>query len=130
MVLLTAEQIRQANDLPFEDVPVPEWGGVVRVRCMSGKARNDYETALERDKEGSPVIQNDVRTILSAASMVDDKGDQLFSAKEVKDLAAKSWTALQRVFEAALRLNGMSSKEASADQKNLPEEPGQGSSSS
>ena len=40
MKLLTGAAILAANDLPHEDVEVPEWGGTVRVWC-SKKRRHE-----------------------------------------------------------------------------------------
>ncbi|MFE3382837.1 hypothetical protein [Streptomyces anulatus] len=43
---LSAEQILDADDLAIEDVPVPEWGGTVRVKGMSGTERDRFEAGF------------------------------------------------------------------------------------
>ena len=43
---LTRDAILQATDLTFEDVAVPEWGGVVRVRGLTGTERDAFEASV------------------------------------------------------------------------------------
>ena len=46
--MLTREQILQSDDLPRETVPVPEWGGSVRIRTLSGADRDGYNFFMEQ----------------------------------------------------------------------------------
>ena len=57
MSLLSKEAILAAQDLPSEDVEVPEWGGTVRVRGLDGKGRDEYfmSQAVIRGGAGSGV---------------------------------------------------------------------------
>ena len=105
MMLLTKQEILAAVDIKSTDVPVPEWGGTVRVRTMTG---------LERDAMGTAMIGADgkadmstYRVRLVAACIVDDQGNQVFTAEDVTALGAKSAAALDRVFTAADALNQM-----------------------
>ena len=45
-MLLNKEQILNADDLTFEDVEVPEWGGTVRIRCLESTERDEFEQSL------------------------------------------------------------------------------------
>ncbi|MFH8369200.1 hypothetical protein [Streptomyces sp. NPDC018031] len=116
---LSAEQILDAQDLGIEDVDVPEWGGTVRVRGMSGTERDRFEAGfLGNDMKRLPKdkAMEHYRARLAAACLVDEKGGRLFrSAGEVKRLSEKSADALQRVVDVAMRLSGMSE----ADQEEL-----------
>jgi hypothetical protein len=47
-VVLTKEQILSADDIKTETVLVPEWGGDVIVRGLSGVERDAYEMAVYR----------------------------------------------------------------------------------
>jgi hypothetical protein len=108
---LSAEQILDADDLAHEDVPVPEWGGTVRVRELPGTERDKFEAQFV-GKDGASVRSEGLegfRARLAAASIVDENGKQLFrSAAETKRLGEKSGRALQRVCEVATRLSQMS----------------------
>lgn len=110
---LTADQILGADDLRSEDVEVPEWGGTVRVRGMSGAERDEFEagmlaenmTGVSKDK-----ALDNYRARLAALTMVDGDDNRLFrTAAEVKRLGKKSAEALTRVVEVASRLSGLSS---------------------
>ncbi len=46
MNILTKEAILAADDLPRETVLMPEWGGDVYVRTMSGTDRDAFESSL------------------------------------------------------------------------------------
>jgi hypothetical protein len=108
---LSAEQILDAEDLHFEDVPVPEWGGTVRVRELPGTERDKFEAQFV-GKDGASIRAEGLegfRARLAAAAIVDAEGKPLFrSVAETKRLGEKSATALQRVCDAAMRLSAMS----------------------
>ena len=112
---LSMQDIVSAQDVLTEFVPVPEWGGDVAVRMLTGLERDAFEAALVKvDAEGkrTPDLSN-LRAKLAAACMVDPvSGDRLFPDENLSQLAAKSATALDRVFKVAQRLNGMGDVEA------------------
>ncbi len=105
---LSAEQILGADDLAYEDVPVPEWKGTVRVRELPGTERDKFESQFV-GKDGASIRAEGMegfRARLAAAAIVDDNGKVLFrSAAETKRLGEKSAAALQRVCEVAMRLS-------------------------
>ena len=110
--LLTRDGILQANDLPFEDVDVPEWGGTVRVRTLTGKERDSFEESISqvRGKKTELRLAN-IRAKLAARSIVDEDGNRLFSDDDISALGKKSAAALDRVFAAARRLSGFTDED-------------------
>lgn len=92
----------------FEDVPVPEWGGVARVKALSGAERDRYEASLatQRGKKMQMDMTN-ARARLVAIAVIDEAGQPLFSPRDAEALGEKSAAALDRVFDAAMRLAGM-----------------------
>lgn len=108
---LSAEAILGSDDLEYRDVPVPEWGGTVRVRELPGTERDKFEQQFV-GKDGASVRAEGMegfRSRLAAASIVDEHGKPLFrSAAETKRLGEKSARALQRVCDVALELSKMS----------------------
>lgn len=102
---LTADDILAADDRLFEDVPVPEWGGVVRVRGLSGTERDKFEASL-LDRQGRPRTHN-ARAKLAQLCMVSESGQLLFSEEQVAALGRKSAAALGRVFDVAQKLSGL-----------------------
>lgn len=113
MGLLTRDAILGAVDLVHQDVDVPEWGGTVRVRMLTGTERDQFEasTMIRRGKKVDMNLVN-IRARLVAMCVVDEKGNQMFSDADVEALAKKSSMALHRVFEAARHLNGLTEEEA------------------
>lgn len=111
---LSAEQILGADDLPAEDVDVPEWGGIVRVRGLTGAERDKFEASfMSGDKMDSAAGLAMYRARLAAACIVDDEGKKMFrSDAEVKRLGAKSARALSRVVDVASRLSGLTESDA------------------
>lgn len=109
--LLSRDAILAADDLPYEDVPVPEWGGVVRVRGLSGKGRDEYLSSMAVMAGGQVVGQNTVNVSarLVAHCVIDpETGDPAFTQADIGKLGEKSAAALGRVFEVAARLSGLS----------------------
>lgn len=111
---LSAEEILGADDLGYEDVPVPEWGGTVRVRELPGTERDKFEAQFV-GKDGASIRAEGLegfRARLAAAAIVDADGKPLFrSAAETKRLGEKSAAALQRVVDVAMRLAGLTGQD-------------------
>lgn len=119
--MLGREEILAANDAKTEIVPVPEWGGSVRIKALNGKERDDYEeSVMIRGKKGSYEINpRRLRAKLVAVSLVDEKGAGLFTEDDVEGLAAKSAAALDRVFKAAQRLSGLGEEQIEEAKESL-----------
>ena len=129
MALLSKDQILAAEDLVTEDVEVPEWGGTVRVRMMTGAERDSFEDSLTQTK-GKNVKTNlaNLRARLVARTVVDEAGKRMFTDAEAGVLGQKSAAALDRVFEAARKLNGMTEADVEELTEDFPEEDGDASS--
>lgn len=108
MALLTRDAILQAQDLPTEDVEVPEWGGTVRVRALTGAERDAFEQSIveQKGKSTKMNLQN-LRAKLVALTVVDEEGNRIFNDADAKLLGQKSALALNRVFEVAQKLSGL-----------------------
>jgi len=111
--MLTRDSILQADDLPKESVDVPEWGGQVWVRTLSGTERDAFEQSMV-NKKNKPNMDN-VRARFAVLTICDEAGDRLFKAADADELGKKSAAALDRVFAVAQRLNGFSDQ----DQKDI-----------
>lgn len=115
MALLSKDQINAADDRQWEDVPVPEWGGEVRVLGLSGTQRNAYEASLvQLGPNGSVQRVNlaDSHARLLAVCLVDEDFKRLYSDKEIRELGAKSGAVLHRLHVVAQRLSGLGKKAA------------------
>lgn len=110
MALLSRDQIDAADDRQWEDVPVPEWGGEVRIVGMSGTARNAYQQELVvigSDGKPKSVNLDDQLAKLLAKCIVGEDGKRLYNDREVKALGAKNGAVLERLARVAKRLSGL-----------------------
>lgn len=106
---LSADDILNADDLGTEDVDVPEWGGKVRVRGLTGTERDQFEA---RFVEGKAKGFEAFSARLVAACAVDESGKRLFQGEAVtRRLGAKSAVAMARVSDVARRLSGFSEED-------------------
>jgi hypothetical protein len=124
--LLTKEAILAAEDRKSVDVPVPEWGGTVRVATIPALEQDRWVAVGNKNGE----MANDTfRIQYVALCCVDENGSRLFSTEDVAALGEKSSKAIQRVFEAASTLNGLSEAAISETEKNSKADQSDGSSS-
>ena len=119
MALLTREQIKATNDIETRTVEVPEWGGSVTVRSMTGKQRDAFEASfVQRTGKKTRVELHDIRAKLVAECAVDEHGNRLFTLDDVIWLTEKSAAALERLAEAARDVSGMTDDDLEELQKN------------
>ncbi len=116
MALLSKANILDKDDLKFEIVHIPEWGGDVKVITMSGFERDKFEASVS-GKNGGLNTQN-IRARLAAHTLVDDNGDPLFNESDLMKLGKKSSAALDRIFAVAQRLNLITNTEVENLAKN------------
>jgi hypothetical protein len=112
--LFNRSAIMAIQDLPTEDVRIPEWetGSEqvwIRVRGLTGKERDKYELSITVGKgQNKEINARNARAKLVVMCVVDEKGERLFSDDDVSWLGDKSAQALERIFDVARRLSGLS----------------------
>ena len=118
--LLTRQDILSIRDIRAEVVSVPEWGGDVKIKAMSGKERDAWESALFQIS-GKDVTMNkeNLRAKLVALTAVDEANVRLFTEADIEALGAKSAAALDRVYQASQRLSGLTPDDIKELEKNL-----------
>jgi hypothetical protein len=112
---LTAEDILNANDEVVRAVEVPEWGGRVWVRGLTGSERDLFENSIleGRGRNQSVNLKNFRAKLVVAATVKGEHNkERLFSdPTHVQRLGTKSARALQRVFDMAQELAGLNEKD-------------------
>jgi hypothetical protein len=114
--MLTKDQILAATQLPVEEVNVPEWGGTVFVRTMTGTERDQCEQAILTAKEKKRRLN--VRAMYAVRTIIDEKGNRLFADNDADELAKTSAKALDRIFGVALRMSGVKEEDIAELEKN------------
>ena len=118
-VELTKEAIFAVEDLRSERIDVPEWGGYLYIRTLKGWERDQFEQSMFEGigKTRKQKFEN-LRARLVALTVVNAKGERLFTAKEAKLLGEKSASALDKCFSVAQELNGMKAEDVEDMVKN------------
>ena len=106
---LSGEEILATQDIIEELLEVPEWHGTVRVRGLTGRERDAYEASLldQRGRSTKANLQN-ARAKLVVLSVVNADGSRKFTESQINELASKSAAALDRIWNKARELSGMS----------------------
>lgn len=105
---LSRDEIFSAEDIRYEIVEVPEWGGAIKLRSLSGAERDDFEAkSMVGHGNKQRINTRRIRARLIAMCAIDENNHQLFEPADVMKLSEKSAAALERLFEAAQRLSGM-----------------------
>ena len=114
--VLTREEILAVPDVAIERLEVPEWGGVVYLKAMTARQRDAYEVScLRTNKQGKREFDGrNVRAKLASLTLVDAGGTRLFSEEDMAALGRKSAKALDRIFDAATDMNGISARDREA----------------
>ena len=130
MDVLTRENILEIQDIQIELVHVPEWGGDVYVKGMTGAERDKFESSLVvlRGKSQTLNMAN-IRAKLASLTICDENGKRLFSEQDVQVLSQKSASALQRVFVVAQKLSRIGDEDIEELAEGLKADPFDGSPS-
>lgn len=109
MTLLGRDTILEADDVEYDVVACPEWGGDVRLKSIRGTQRDSYEASIvETNGTSQKVNLRNARAKLIVLCAVDEDGRQLFSTDDIAALGRKNAKPLDRLFDACQRLCGLS----------------------
>jgi hypothetical protein len=111
-MVLSKDQILNAPDIVYETIDVPEWGGKVKIKSLTGDERDGWEQSII-DMRGNVAAAKlaGAQARLVALTVVDDDGKCLFDKGDVKRLGEKSALSLARVFEASKRLSRLTDED-------------------
>lgn len=106
---LSKKAILAAKDTKLKGpVAVPEWGGDVYFRTISGLERDQFEDAYSEQKMKA------FRARFLVLTLSDDNGDRLFDDNEVESLGKKSSVVINRLFDEAWQHNAFTQEAVDA----------------
>lgn len=132
---LSRDQILQSNDTQAHEVDAHEWGSpgdTVLVRPLTLKEGNEWRrsmlkpvvkvdpksrqatTELEFNQEAAELANAWMLTI----ACVDEKGNRLFTEKDIDALSRKSLAPISRIVKVVMRISGLSADAAEDAEKN------------
>lgn len=123
MPVLDKAAIMAASDTKLEKVHVPEWGGDVYLKTLSGTERDTFEDAYSQEK------MKNFRSRFLALTLCDKSGERLFSDDEVEVVGKKSASVINRLFEKAWSFNAFRNEDVEAMGKDSPSDQREGSTS-
>jgi hypothetical protein len=134
---LSRDGILGAVDVQIEKVPVPEWGDEVIVRGLTGDELDDYQGSVRQfrptfDGKGmeAVLIQEGMRAKLLVKCLIDEAGERLFTDQDAPALGAKSGAVIDKLYDVASRLSGLSEEEKKEMEGNSEPAESAGSTSS
>jgi len=126
-ILTTQEGIRT------QEVPVPEWGGVVLVRELTAiqaaelglfAVSDDGRISMDGDKlDRDSVSVTELVAMFPrvvAACVVDEDLNAVLSIDDVRAMGARSSAPIQRIAEIALNISGLSDTETDDESEDSP----------
>jgi hypothetical protein len=118
--LLSKDEILGMDDIPTEEVVVPEWKGRTVLVCgMTAAGKNAYEASLVEVKGNTRKIRMENATAkLLVRTIVNRQRQPLFTETDIERLGTKSASALERLAQVALRLSSMRVQDVEALVKN------------
>lgn len=99
-------KILASQDIPGEQIDVPEWGVTVEVRGLSSLQRSQLYADT---REGESAAYLYLRLVV-ATTFDPETGEQLFAESDIDALGRKSAEAIDRITQVAMRLSGMGAK--------------------
>ena len=120
MTILSKQSIFSAP-LPHEDVPVPEWGGDVRVAVMTGAMRDRLMALQANDAPDVPSSVFEARLLI--CTVIDENNQPLFGEEDIEALRNLSRDAVERVLDVAMRLNKVAPAAVEDEVKNSDADP-------
>jgi len=121
---LSKAKILAAADVKLSaPIPVPEWGGEVLVKTLSGTERDWFEDGYAQSK------MKQFRARFLVLTLCDESGERLFADNEVDSLGKKSSIVINRLFEAAWEHNAFTPAAVQTLGEDSPEGQSDGSTS-
>ncbi len=117
-MILSRDDILKADDLKRVKVSVPEWGGDVYVREVTGKESVIFDAWMVENKDDKAQLVSGWHSLMVMLCACDDKGVRLFSDDDLEYVKGKNRDAVMRIANAAIKLNKMGADDLEDEAKN------------
>ncbi len=117
--ILTKDEIFGAKDIHIEYETILEWGGTVPIRVIPGFERDLFENwCFDRRKGKNKVDTRGLKVKLIVLAVVNPDGSRMFNDADQVELNKKSGAALDKLFQAVQKVNGMTAESVDDEQGN------------
>ena len=114
---LSRDDIVSAPDLPLIEHAVPEWGGVVFLRALTGTERDAFE--VEVLGSAGPDRLKNARAKLVSRGLMDENGNRLFNESDIEALGKKNGKVLDSLFNVIKKESGLANEDIEELVKNF-----------
>tara|TARA_Y100001968_G_C19321768_1_gene699667 strand:- start:119 stop:472 length:354 start_codon:yes stop_codon:yes gene_type:complete len=104
---LSKDAILAAKDTDVHEVDVPEWGGSILLRSMTGAQRNNYEHWAHKQSNLKSPDYRGIRERLIISCAVDADGKPLFTEDDLAALSDKNSEVIDRLHAKCRLICGM-----------------------
>ena len=111
MKKLTKADIFAADDLPTEDIDIPEWGGVLTVRTLTGAERDEFENIFV-GQTGKKLDIRGLKARMVQLTVQNGDGHLMFGKADIPKLNSKSASVIDRIFQVSQKLSGLTTEDA------------------
>jgi len=124
-MMLDRDAILSRKQLKRETVDVPEWGGQVIVRELTGAERSRYEAGYSDTVMGEAKSVSDktkrfetMRAKVICVATINEDGTRVFHDDDIAEINELSGQALDRLASVIMRLSGYTKEEQEKLKKN------------
>lgn len=110
-----SDKILSADDIKIEPIDLDEWGVKAFIRVMNGTERDSWEVYAQKQLKADKV---NMRARLAAICLCNAHGERIFKDEQTAELSQKSSIVLDRIYDAAIRLNKIGAADLEALEKN------------
>lgn len=117
---LAAAIFATIGQLPFEEMPMPEFGEdiVLHVNVMTGAQRELMNSAWREQSKKQGDKTEGFGTMVLIFSTTDTDGNLVFAPEHFDDIGKLHGAAIQRLIQAALKINKMLADSVETEEKN------------
>jgi hypothetical protein len=108
--MLNKDQILKLCDLRIKEIDVPELGGTIRIRELTLEDAGRIYAEIQDYPERERGYQDIFRAV--ASSIVDEKGELMFTTEEVASLGKRFSDAITRIYNEIILLCGGKNEDA------------------
>lgn len=117
---LSPGDIRKKNDLVTEDVYVSEWKGWVKIKALTAKERDDFEASFVKKRGGKRDYDpTNMRAILVVRTAINEDYTMMFGSEAAEWLGKKNASAVNKLYNVASALCGISERDEDELEGNL-----------
>ncbi len=121
---LSKAKILAAKDVKLSAaIPVPEWGGDVYIKTLSGTERDAFEDAYSESR------MKQFRVRFLVLTLCDDSGERLFGDSDIDELGKKNSVVINSLFDAAWKHNALTNEAVESLGNGSPNDQSGGSTS-